>query len=129
MKPTADLSTKPKPGYVARQQPAKVRGISISQQGATSSISAMRSLPPPPAPPEETWARALETFDGADSRELSFKKGDLIRILHQDPSGWWSAEKDHVLGYAPSTYLEIVPTPKPTGGRKPSHVAPLPGKR
>jgi len=120
-----DPKLKPKPGYVARSEPAKVRGISITggqgqtagslygaagNKGAASSASAASARPAAAAAaaPKELWARAVEDFVGSDSRELTFNKGDELRILSQDESGWWSSERNGVLGYAPSTYLEII---------------------
>ena len=131
-----DPSLKPKPGYVARAAPTGVRGISIGNASASASgmqtsnsnngnnnnnsskaasassssaAAAAASSPAEPAKPKEIWARAVEDFVGSDSRELTFRKGDVLRILSQDESGWWSSEKDGVLGYAPSTYLEVLP--------------------
>ena len=148
-----DPALKPKPGYVARNQPTKVRGISISagqgqkaggfqqqqqqQQTAaasSSSSSSSSSTPARPAPPAaaakspDVYARCVEDFTGSDSRELSFKKGQVVRVLSQDESGWWSSELDGALGYAPSTYLELLPqAPGTNGARRPSmHNAPLP---
>lgn len=109
-----DPALKPKPGYVARAAPTKVRGISLSGgQGQKATAASPYIQAPPvaarPAPvPAEVYARAIEDFTGADSRELSFRKGDVLRIISQDDSGWWSSEREGVLGYAPSTYLELI---------------------
>jgi hypothetical protein len=46
-------------------------------------------------------------LSGADNRELSFKKGDKIRVIAQEEDGWWSAELNGKLGYIPSTYVEV----------------------
>lgn len=135
-----DPASKPKPGYVARAAPTKVgRGISISggpvlqQQVAASAAASStpaRALPPPPAPKSaDMWARAVEDFVGSDNRELTFRKGDVLRILSQDDSGWWSAEREGVLGYAPSTYLEVMDAPPVQQRRGSMHTAPLPAKR
>lgn len=134
-----DPALKPKPGYVARKEPVKVRGISISggqgqkatNFGSTTSTSSTSS--PPAAGSKDLWSRAIEDFSGADSRELSFKKGDYLRILSQDDSGWWSAATQKGdLGYVPSTYVELVAGGPPTsaGERRGSlHNAPLPAKK
>jgi len=62
----------------------------------------------------------------SDERELGFSKGDYIKILEQEPNGWWSGDLNGQLGYVPSTYLELVAAP----GRKNSgHDAPLPKKK
>jgi hypothetical protein len=46
-----------------------------------------RAMPPPPTPqaPGEVYAKATDDFDASDDRELTFRKGDVIHILAQDP--------------------------------------------
>ena len=132
-----DPALKPKPGYVARQQPTQVRGIVQSGQkastpAASSSSSSSASSSSSSSSSNEVWARAVEDFTGADSRELSFKKGAQLRVLSQDESGWWSCSMNGpngqaMLGYAPSTYLEKIA--KPLDRRPSMHQAPLPPKR
>lgn len=138
-----DPSLKPKPGFVARQQPTKVRGVSISggqgqnaraffqqqQAAASSSSSTAPARPLPAAKSSEVWARAVEDFTGSDARELAFQKGAVLRILSQDDSGWWSAELSGKLGFAPSTYLELCAAPAPHDRRPSMHNAPLPAKK
>ena len=75
----------------------KVRGISISggqgqkagafQSAAASSSSSSTSEPPAKPSAKEVFAKAVEDFTGADARELTFKKGDILKILSQDDSG------------------------------------------
>ena len=71
-------------------------------------------MAPPPRPnrqvnrPNETWVKAIASFQGQDEAELSFNEGDIIRILKQEPDGWWSAELDGKLGYVPKTYVEVI---------------------
>jgi len=99
------------------------RGISIGNKRQPP------SAPPPPAPKStpkaEMFARGLYDFKANDSRELSFKKGDKLRIIAQDDDGWWSAELDGKLGYVPSTYVELTVSPR---GRGFSRNVPLPAK-
>jgi len=57
---------------------------------------------------KEVWARAKFDFEAKDSRELGFKKGDVIRIHEMEPDGWWSAELKGKLGYVPDTYVEVI---------------------
>jgi hypothetical protein len=35
------------------------------------------------------FAKALYSFEGARADNLSFKEGDIITVLSQDPGGWW----------------------------------------
>lgn len=32
---------------------------------------------------------AAYDYDAQESIELSFKEGDIITVLKEDPSGWW----------------------------------------
>jgi len=57
---------------------------------------------------KEVWARAKFDFDAKDTRELGFKKGDVIRIHEMEADGWWSAELKGKLGYVPDTFVEVI---------------------
>jgi son of sevenless len=36
---------------------------------------------------------------------LSFRAGQVIRVLNRDPSGWWDGELDGSRGWFPSNYV------------------------
>lgn len=44
-------------------------------------------------------------FVGEKSRDLNFKRGDIIRLIDRKPNGWWLAEVDGRIGFVPSNYL------------------------
>ena len=44
-------------------------------------------------------------FQGEDESELSFKKGDVLKIINNNDEGWWKAEKDGEVGLVPAQYL------------------------
>lgn len=55
------------------------------------------------------FCRALYDYEAQDSSALSFRRGDIIEILTQQPSGWW----DGLLGgdergWFPSNYVAII---------------------
>jgi len=114
---------KPRPGMSygdsaeSKERAARTRGITsvtpsaIASKVPTSPVKLRRTPSPPPA--KELWARAIDDFEPGDNRELGFKCGDIIRILAQDPNGWWSGELNGRMGFVPSTYLELVPRPLP----------------
>jgi len=52
---------------------------------------------------------AIDDYTGGGEGELTFKHGDRIKILEQDPSGWWTGLLGNKVGYVPNTYLELVP--------------------
>ena len=44
-----------------------------------------------------------------DPKELSFKKGDKMRVLNKDGGNWWVARhKDGRTGMIPVPYVQIV---------------------
>lgn len=66
-------------------------------------------LPMPPVPPATTTAmhrtvRALYSLDTGAAGELSFKEGDVIEVLKEDPSGWWEGRLNGNVGRFPSNY-------------------------
>jgi len=76
-------------------------------------------------------AKAIYDFTGDPAvRQLSFKKGAVIKVTHQYENGWWAGEINGKIGYLPSTYITLVeggasapkpgPKPAPAGGAKPA---------
>ncbi|CAH2071398.1 unnamed protein product, partial [Iphiclides podalirius] len=57
---------------------------------------------------EKLIARALYAFNGQTTRELSFKKGDLINIRRQIDSNWYEGEVHGRIGLFPYNYVEIL---------------------
>jgi len=39
---------------------------------------------------------------------LRFKKGDLINVYEQDPSGWWAGEHNNEKGIFPGSYMKVM---------------------
>lgn len=62
----------------------------------------------PPAPePNYPKCTAQYEYTAADSDELSFKEGDIIYIVKEDPSGWWNGICRGKTGLFPSNYVEL----------------------
>jgi len=51
--------------------------------------------------------RAIFDYKTEEEDELGFQEGTLIRLLHQDASGWWTGELDGKIGLFPGNYVEI----------------------
>ena len=54
--------------------------------------------------------RAMADYERRDDTELSLREGELIRVLRQDVSGWWSGCKEsetgqEVTGWFPSNFV------------------------
>ncbi|GAA95817.1 hypothetical protein E5Q_02474 [Mixia osmundae IAM 14324] len=66
-------------------------------------------------PSDAMLARPQDTSDGEPSAQkacLAFNPGDLIRVIHKDPSGWWDGcikqERALVRGWFPSNYVREI---------------------
>ncbi|KAM3967317.1 LOW QUALITY PROTEIN: cbl-associated protein [Aphomia sociella] len=57
---------------------------------------------------EKIIARALYAFNGQTSRELSFRKGDLINVRRQIDANWYEGEVHGRIGLFPYNYVEIM---------------------
>ncbi|XP_029110307.1 GRB2 related adaptor protein a isoform X2 [Scleropages formosus] len=57
-------------------------------------------------------ALALYTFQATESDELSFQKGDVLKILNmEDDPNWFTAELMGRKGYVPKNYINVRPHP------------------
>jgi len=51
--------------------------------------------------------KALYDYNAQDTKDLSFKEGDYIRLIDKsNPSGWWEGELNGKRGLFPSTFVE-----------------------
>ncbi|XP_061377443.1 sorbin and SH3 domain-containing protein 1 isoform X10 [Danaus plexippus] len=57
---------------------------------------------------ERIVAKALYTFNGQTSRELSFRKGDIINVRRQIDSNWYEGEVHGKVGLFPYNYVELM---------------------
>ncbi|PFH53549.1 hypothetical protein AMATHDRAFT_73354 [Amanita thiersii Skay4041] len=53
-------------------------------------------------------AKALYSYAGANSDELSFNEGDTLSIIDRTEEEWWKTERDGAVYIVPATYLEVV---------------------
>lgn len=54
------------------------------------------------------FCRALYDYDSLDNSALSFRRGDIIEVLSQQPSGWWDGLLGDERGWFPSNYVVII---------------------
>ncbi|CAA7261462.1 unnamed protein product [Cyclocybe aegerita] len=54
------------------------------------------------------FCRALYDYEAQDASALSFRRGDIIEILTQQPSGWWDGLLGEERGWFPSNYVAII---------------------
>jgi hypothetical protein len=60
-------------------------------------------------PEPKLVARALYNFVGQTSRELSFRRGDIIFVRRQIDKNWFEGEHNAMIGLFPFNYVEIIP--------------------
>ncbi|KAG5651191.1 hypothetical protein H0H81_009544 [Sphagnurus paluster] len=54
------------------------------------------------------FCRALYDYEAQDASALSFRRGDIIEVLTQQPSGWWDGLLGDERGWFPSNYVEVI---------------------
>lgn len=54
------------------------------------------------------YCRALYDYDAQDASAISFRKGDILEVLKQEPSGWWDGLLGDERGWFPSNYVSLI---------------------
>lgn len=79
--------------------------------------------PPPPRGEAKKYCKATWDYNANEPGELSFKLGDIITVIKEDPSGWWIGSANGAEGQFPANFTEpftpssipvIASTPAPT---------------
>uniref|UniRef100_H2V899 Osteoclast-stimulating factor 1 n=1 Tax=Takifugu rubripes TaxID=31033 RepID=H2V899_TAKRU len=103
----------PKQRGGSRQQP-NLDCLRVPEQGAAGAHRASVSRPAPgggrpkPAPkpkPQVPQCKALYAYDAQDTDELSFNADDVIDIIKEDASGWWTGRLRGKQGLFPNNYV------------------------
>lgn len=53
-----------------------------------------------------SYVKASYDYSAQDQGELSFQEGDIIQVVSQHPSGWWTGELNGRKGTFPSNFTE-----------------------
>jgi hypothetical protein len=56
-------------------------------------------------------AQALYDYNGRSDNELSFQKGEIIKVIDKKDK-WWYGMLDGITGYFPFNYVEEIPEEK-----------------
>ncbi|XP_036391350.1 unconventional myosin-Ie-like [Megalops cyprinoides] len=67
-----------------------------------------RPKPAPKPKPQVPQCRALYAYDAQDTDELSFNADDIIDIIKEDASGWWTGRLRGKQGLFPNNYVTKV---------------------
>uniref|UniRef100_A0A2K5V1U2 Myosin IE n=1 Tax=Macaca fascicularis TaxID=9541 RepID=A0A2K5V1U2_MACFA len=96
------------------QTPESLDFLKVPDQGAAGVRRQTTSRPPPaggrpkpqPKPkPQVPQCKALYAYDAQDTDELSFNANDIIDIIKEDPSGWWTGRLRGKQGLFPNNYV------------------------
>lgn len=96
------------------QAPESLDFLKVPDQGAAGVRRQTSSRPPPaggrpkpqPKPkPQVPQCKALYAYDAQDTDELSFNANDIIDIIKEDPSGWWTGRLRGKQGLFPNNYV------------------------
>uniref|UniRef100_A0A4W6E9Y6 Osteoclast-stimulating factor 1 n=1 Tax=Lates calcarifer TaxID=8187 RepID=A0A4W6E9Y6_LATCA len=88
--------------------------LKVPEQGAAGAHRPSATRPPPgggrpkPAPkpkPQVPQCKALYAYDAQDTDELSFNADDIIDIIKEDASGWWTGRLRGKQGLFPNNYV------------------------
>ncbi|CAJ1049206.1 unconventional myosin-Ie isoform X2 [Xyrichtys novacula] len=88
--------------------------LKVPDQGAAGAHRPSATRPPPgggrpkPAPkpkPQVPQCKALYAYDAQDTDELSFNADDVIDIIKEDQSGWWTGRLRGKQGLFPNNYV------------------------
>ncbi|KAL0984031.1 hypothetical protein UPYG_G00136130 [Umbra pygmaea] len=56
-----------------------------------------------------SYCQSLYSFSGEQHQQgLTFKVGEIIKIVQALPGGWWEGELDGVRGWFPSSYVQVL---------------------
>ncbi|CAG0885440.1 unnamed protein product [Cyprideis torosa] len=90
--------------------------------GSTSAVSSARTSPvpksfleglgEPPLPSGKEFVVALYPYTAQHSDELSFQKGDVMKLISREEENWWRCELHGKVGLLPAVYVEITKAPQ-----------------
>jgi hypothetical protein len=65
----------------------------------------LKTTPPAAEVHAVTRVRALHSFEATEPNELTFEKGDIIKVLNRDYKDWWWGQLNGLAGVFPVNYV------------------------
>ncbi|TFK82703.1 SH3-domain-containing protein [Polyporus arcularius HHB13444] len=86
-----------------------------------------RRIPPPPARHNVQQARALWAYneDGREPNDLSFSAGEIVEIVDETNSDWWTGKCRGKQGLFPSNHVEKIDSRAAAGASPPPPSMPM----
>nr|XP_045626212.1 unconventional myosin-Ie-like isoform X1 [Procambarus clarkii] len=80
-----------------------------SRLGTNRPPAAISTRPPVEKPkPKVPQVRAIYNYDASDVDELTFVENDVLQLVQEDASGWWTCKFRGRQGFCPANYLEKI---------------------
>lgn len=67
-----------------------------------------RPKPKPKPKPSMPKCKALYDYNAQDTDEISFAADEIIEVIQEDPSGWWTGRLRGREGLFPGNYVEKI---------------------
>ncbi|XP_052457931.1 unconventional myosin-Ie isoform X3 [Carassius gibelio] len=100
-----DFLKVPDQGAAGNQQPSDNGGMAHRQSTDRPAPGGGRPKPAPKPKPQGPQCKALYAYDAQDTDELSFNADDIIDIVKEDVSGWWTGRLRGKQGLFPNNYV------------------------
>lgn len=88
-------------------RPSQKSPISLNRYDDFVDELSLRSRSQDQTPEPRLVARALYNFVGQSSRELTFRRGDIIFVRRQVDKNWYEGEYNAMIGLFPFNYVEV----------------------
>ncbi|XP_040017912.1 unconventional myosin-Ie isoform X1 [Gasterosteus aculeatus] len=108
--PNLDCLKVPEQGAAGNgdRRPTSNGGIAHRPSASRPAPGGGRPKPAPKPKPQVPQCRALYAYDAQDTDELSFNAEELIDIIKEDASGWWTGRLRGKQGLFPNNYVTKV---------------------
>ncbi|KAL7830960.1 hypothetical protein SRHO_G00304620 [Serrasalmus rhombeus] len=103
--PNLDCLKVPDQGAAGNQRLSANGGMAHRQSTNRPPPGGGRPKPAPKPKPQVPQCKALYAYDAQDTDELSFNADDVIEIMHEDASGWWTGRLRGKQGLFPNNYV------------------------
>ncbi|XP_051985859.1 unconventional myosin-Ie-like isoform X1 [Xyrauchen texanus] len=101
-----DFLKVPDQGAAGRNRQASGNGgMAHRQSTSRPTPGGGRPKPAPKPKPQVPQCKALYAYDAQDTDELSFNADDIIEIVKEDASGWWTGRLRGKQGLFPNNYV------------------------
>ncbi|CAM9177401.1 unnamed protein product [Lampetra fluviatilis] len=102
----------------SRQRCRADRDVTPAVAAAVAAVSSrpVQRQPWPLGPVPGCLVRALYDFDGKDTEDLAFRRGETLTVVAAGPAQgqWWTAANERGrVGQIPMNYVELLPLPPP----------------